>query len=69
MHFSPMKVETRDYRNCDPAAFKESLSNSNWNEVTFVNGSLNDSWNSFEVHLIDTINTHAPLMERTVYGK
>ena len=67
-HYVPRNITMRNYKNYNANHFKEAIKNINWNEIIFRK-SFNESWDAFKTKLIQIINTHAPLSQKTVRGK
>ena len=65
--FAPRRIITRNYKNYDPENFKSDVRTIPWGNM--VNHALNSVWDNFKYFLMQCINKHAPIMERSVGGR
>ena len=65
--FVPRRIYTRNYRNYDKSSYKDDVKNISWGYKT--SQGINTEWNSFKNQLIQCVNKHAPLVEKTVSGR
>ena len=65
--FVPRRIYTRNYRKYDKSSYKDDVKNIPWGYTTSQD--INTEWNSFKNQLIQCVNKHAPLVEKTVSGR
>ena len=62
------KINSRNYSKYNRDEFKSDLRKIPW-EKCFQQTDFNTAWNLFKSYVINTVNKHAPVIEKNVRGK
>ena len=66
--YVPRTISCRDFKKYNPAAFRETLSNSDWNTI-YEQNDVNSAWLKMKAVLVSAIDKHAPIISKRIKGR